>query len=49
MSRIGKLPIALPKGTEVTVQKNVINVKGPKGALTLLLMQILPLLLKMAT
>ncbi|HXP51506.1 MAG TPA: 50S ribosomal protein L6 [Bacteroidia bacterium] len=34
MSRIGKLPIALPKGTEVTVQKNVINVKGPKGALT---------------
>lgn len=34
MSRIGKLPIAIPKGTEVTVNKNVINVKGPKGALT---------------
>lgn len=33
MSRIGKLPIAIPKGTEVTVNKNVINVKGPKGAL----------------
>jgi large subunit ribosomal protein L6 len=34
MSRIGKLPITIPKGTEVTVNKNVINVKGPKGALT---------------
>jgi large subunit ribosomal protein L6 len=34
MSRIGKLPIAIPKGTEVSVNKNVINVKGPKGALT---------------
>ncbi|MGP8216359.1 MAG: 50S ribosomal protein L6 [Bacteroidia bacterium] len=34
MSRIGKLPIAIPKGTEVTVQKNVINVKGPKGQLS---------------
>jgi large subunit ribosomal protein L6 len=34
MSRIGKQPIVIPKGTEVNVQKNVINVKGPKGALT---------------
>ena len=35
MSRIGKLPIALPKGTEVSISdKNVITVKGPKGTLT---------------
>lgn len=33
MSRIGKLPIALPKGVEVTVNKNNITVKGPKGTL----------------
>jgi len=34
MSRIGKLPISLPKGTEVTIQKNQITVKGAKGQLT---------------
>lgn len=34
MSRIGKLPIALPKGVEVNVSdKNVATVKGPKGTL----------------
>ena len=35
MSRIGKLPITLPKGVEVNVSdKNVATVKGPKGQLT---------------
>ena len=35
MSRIGKLPITVPAGVEVTVDaKNVITVKGPKGTLT---------------
>lgn len=35
MSRIGKLPIVLPKGVEVKIQPNhVISVKGPKGHLT---------------
>lgn len=34
MSRIGKLPIALPKGVEVTVTKNTIKVKGPQGELS---------------
>lgn len=34
MSRIGKQPIVIPKGTEVSLQKNVIKVKGPKGELT---------------
>ena len=34
MSRIGKLPISLPKGVEVNVSKNnVVTVKGPKGEL----------------
>lgn len=34
MSRIGKLPVALPKGVEVSVSdKNVVTVKGPKGTL----------------
>ncbi|MGQ0828662.1 MAG: 50S ribosomal protein L6 [Bacteroidota bacterium] len=35
MSRIGKLPIALPKGVEVSVSdKNLVTVKGAKGTLT---------------
>ncbi|MFM7092464.1 MAG: 50S ribosomal protein L6, partial [Bacteroidota bacterium] len=34
MSRIGKAPIALPKGVEVSVSKNnLVTVKGPKGSL----------------
>ena len=31
MSRIGRKPIELPKGVEVTVTGNVVAVKGPKG------------------
>ena len=34
MSRIGKLPIALPKGVEVKLAGGVLSVKGPKGTLT---------------
>lgn len=34
MSRIGKAPINLPKGVEISVgQNNVVKVKGPKGEL----------------
>ena len=33
MSRIGKRPIPLPKEVEVTFEKNVLTVKGPKGEL----------------
>jgi len=34
MSRIGKLPIAIPQGIEVNVsEQNVVSVKGPKGTL----------------
>lgn len=33
MSRIGKLPIELPKGVKLTVADNLITVEGPKGKL----------------
>ncbi len=33
MSRIGKLPIAIPAGVTVTQKDNVVTVKGPKGEL----------------
>jgi large subunit ribosomal protein L6 len=33
MSRIGKLPITVPSGVDVTIEGPVINVKGPKGVL----------------
>src|SRR5947199_6131912 len=31
MSRIGKKPIAIPKGVTITVQGNTVLVQGPKG------------------
>ena len=35
MSRIGRLPIDIPAGVEVTIaENNVVTVKGPKGTLT---------------
>jgi large subunit ribosomal protein L6 len=34
MSRIGKMPIAVPSGTTVSIDKNRVNVKGPKGELS---------------
>jgi large subunit ribosomal protein L6 len=34
MSRIGKKPIELPKGVNVTVEGNRVTVKGPKGELS---------------
>lgn len=33
MSRLGKLPIKIPAGTEVAITPDVITVKGPKGQL----------------
>ncbi|MBQ7752749.1 MAG: 50S ribosomal protein L6 [Treponema sp.] len=33
MSKVGKLPVALPAGVTVTVADNVMTVKGPKGEL----------------
>ncbi len=34
MSRIGRKPITIPSGVDVSLVDNVITVKGPKGALT---------------
>ena len=35
MSRIGKLPVAIPDGVTVEISEdNVVTVKGPKGELT---------------
>lgn len=33
MSRIGKLPITVPSGVEVTIDGQSVTVKGPKGSL----------------
>ena len=33
MSRVGKNPVALPKGVETTINGQHISVKGPKGTL----------------
>ena len=34
MSRIGKLPIAIPDGVQVSVDDRTVRVKGPKGELS---------------
>ena len=34
MSRIGRAPIEIPAGVEVTCNGNVVTVKGPKGTLS---------------
>lgn len=39
MSRVGRKPIPLPKGVEVTQQGNEVVVKGPKGSLRTPLIQ----------
>ena len=33
MSRVGRKPIPIPQGVQVTVEGNVVRVKGPKGQL----------------
>ena len=35
MSRIGKMPVSLPKGVETTEVEGTLSVKGPKGSLTM--------------
>ncbi len=34
MSRIGKMPVALPAGVKVTIKDGLLSVEGPKGKLT---------------
>lgn len=38
MSRIGKLPIQIPSGVTITVDSEKVDVKGPKGSLTVTLL-----------
>ncbi len=33
MSRIGKIPISVPNGTEVQIEAGLLHIKGPKGTL----------------
>ena len=33
MSRIGRLPVAVPNGVQINVQGSDVHVKGPKGEL----------------
>ena len=35
MSRIGRLPIPVPSGVDVAIEGQAVNVKGPRGALSL--------------
>jgi large subunit ribosomal protein L6 len=34
MSRIGKLPVPVPAGVDVTLEESTVTVKGPKGVLS---------------
>lgn len=34
MSRLGKMPVTIPAGVEVTLVDGILTVKGPKGTLT---------------
>ena len=33
MSRIGKQPVAVPDGVEISIEPELVSVKGPKGEL----------------
>jgi large subunit ribosomal protein L6 len=35
MSRVAKKPVAIAKGVEINVQGGIVNVKGPKGSLSI--------------
>jgi large subunit ribosomal protein L6 len=37
MSRIGKVPVTIPSGVTADIQDGTLSVKGPKGALSLIL------------
>ncbi|MGA7113957.1 MAG: 50S ribosomal protein L6, partial [Pseudolabrys sp.] len=37
MSRVGKKPVVVPSGVTASVDGQVVNVKGPKGAISVVL------------
>lgn len=38
MSRIGKMPVGIPAGVKIDVAKEIVNVEGPKGKLSVKLL-----------
>ena len=38
MSRIGKIPVSIPKGVEIKISQRTLSVKGPKGTLSMEIM-----------
>jgi len=46
MSRIGKLPIEVPKGVTITLADTVVTVKGPKGQLSRQIMPAVSIVIK---
>ncbi len=34
MSRIGKMPVAIPNNVKVEINQNIVSVEGPKGKLS---------------
>ena len=38
MSRIGKKPVSMPSGVTANVEGQILTVKGPKGTLTMTLL-----------
>ena len=34
MSRIGRLPVSIPSGVDITIDGQTVKVKGPKGELS---------------
>lgn len=49
MSRIGKLPIEVPKGVTVTIADSLVTVKGPKGQLSRQIMPAVSVVIKDST
>ena len=43
MSRIGKLPIVIPKGVKISLNDSVLSVEGPKGSLIRQIMSVVSL------
>jgi large subunit ribosomal protein L6 len=43
MSRIGKLPIEIPKGVKISFDESVLSVQGPNGVLTRQIMSLISL------
>ena len=41
MSKIGKMPISIPPGVEITIEKSVIKIKGTKGEVSVIIPKVI--------